>query len=179
MNSSVFTFCDSKCKAGETYTYTVVPYRKSGDSYVWGAFDSKGIPGKALLNAPHLLSLEGSSNGKLKLTWEKVKGADGYEVYRKLPGKTWILLGDAGDTDCYYDSTMMANLPYLYTVKSYTLEDDSKTVGSYDTDGLLWLPRLTFPEVSVNVENGAATLSWEPAEGMTGYHIYRRTEDTD
>lgn len=180
VDADVLSYADSGRKAGTTYYYTVIAYREENGVYYWGDYDFAGVTGKALLNAPKLLSLEGSEND-LTLTWNTVKGADGYAVFRKLPSKSWIQIADVKEATTFTDIDMLSDMPYQYTVKAYYLDGSgSRVMSSYDTTGLLYAPELTIPTLEAAVEkNGEIRLSWERIEGIQGYTVYRRTQNRD
>lgn len=181
VDADVLSYTDSDREVGRTYFYTVIPYREKDSVYEWGDYDFSGVSGKAALNASALLSLEGTEND-LTLTWEAVEGADGYYIYRKLPGKSWIQIGEVEDGGTSYtDTAMLADMPYQYRVRAYYYEEDgtTKTLGSYDADGLLYAPELELPTLEAVEEDGAILLSWERIEGIQGYTVYRRTENSE
>ncbi len=164
---------ETGCAVGKTYTYTVLPYRLTEEGKVWGKYLFEGVSAAAKLDAPTLLSLEKTEEG-VTVTWEEVEGASSYLVYRRVPGKTWRKIATVKDGTSYLDGTFLDNLPYEYTVSAST-----DTEGSYDKTGLLYLPDLILPEAEAEAGEEAVTLTWDAVEGMSGYCIYRRTEDTD
>lgn len=181
VGADVLEYTDPDREVGRTYFYTVIPYREKDGVYEWGDYDFSGVSGKAALNAPALLSLEGTENN-LTLDWEAVEGADGYYIYRKLPGKSWTQIGEVEDGGTSYtDTAMLADMPYQYRVRAYYYEEDgtTKTLGSYDADGLLYAPELELPTPEAAEEGGAILLSWERIEGIQGYTVYRRTKDSE
>lgn len=181
VEANVLSYADPNREVGRTYFYTVIPYREKDGVYEWGNYDFSGVSGKATLEAPALLSLEGTEND-LTVTWEAVEGADGYRVHRKLPSKTFIGFEDVEkDVTSYTDTAMLADMPYQYTVRAYYYEEDgiTKIWGSFDADGLLYAPELKLPTLEAAEEGGAVLLSWERIEGIQGYTVYRRAEDSE
>lgn len=180
VDGDVLSYTDTGRKAGSTYYYTVIAYREEGGVRYWGDYDFAGITGEALLNAPKLLSLKGTENN-LTLTWKAVKGADGYNVYRKIPSKSWVQIGSIEGGTSYTDTEMLTDMPYQYTARAYYYEEDgkTKTLSSYDTTGLLYTPDLKLPTLGAAEEDGAILLTWERIEGIQGCTVYRRTQDSD
>lgn len=179
VDGDTLSYKDTGRKAGSTYYYTVIAFREKNGVRYWGDYDFSGITGKALLNAPKLLSLEGIEND-LTLTWNTVKGADGYAVFRKLPSKSWIEIADVGKATSFTDTDMLSDMPYQYTVKAYYLDGaGSRVMSSYNTTGLLYTPDLAPPVPDAAEEDGAVCLSWDRIEGIQGYTVYRRTENSD
>ena len=177
----VLSYEDTDREVGRTYYYTVIAFKEKGGLRYWGDYDFAGVSGKALLDAPQLQMLywTGREN-EVTLTWEPVEGADGYAVFRKLPSKSWIEIGDVGNDATFTDTDMLSDMPYQYTVKAYYLdEEESRVMSSYDTVGLLYAPELGLPAPEATVENGTVRLSWERIEGIQGYTVYRRTQNSD
>lgn len=180
VGADVLSYDDPIHKAGTTYYYTVVAYRKEDGIRYWGDYNFSGITAKALLDPPKLLSLKGNEND-LTLSWKQVQDADGYSVLRRLPSKSWIEVADIGDALSFTDTHMLSDMPYQYTVRAYYLDDaGSRVLGSHDTNGLIYTPDLDLPKLLVKEEeNGAIRLSWEKIEGIQGYIVYRKTQDSD
>lgn len=180
VEADVLKYTESGCEVGKTYRYTVIAYREIDGTLYWGDYDFTGLAAKALLNVPELLSLEGAEND-LTLTWEPVEGADGYYIYRRLPSKSWSRIADVEKgTTSFTDTDMLSDMPYQYRVRAYYYEEDgtTKTLGSYDANGLLYTPELELPTLEAVEEDGAILLSWERIEGIQGYTVYRRTENS-
>ena len=118
VSSDSTSFEDEGLLLRTKYYYTVVPYRLKEDSElnadsnsgdgnsgdqetvvhdisecVFGFFDIDGISGTTIMDAPELKSLEEGENG-VTITWSAVEGADGYGIYRKINGQTWIRIED-------------------------------------------------------------------------------------
>lgn len=70
---------------------SAIEYALSDCSF--GYFDIDGISGTTIMNAPELKSLEEREDG-VTITWSAVEGADGYGIYRKINGQTWIRIED-------------------------------------------------------------------------------------
>lgn len=113
----------SSLTSGNKYVYTVRALKSSDLSY----YDPDGIT-ETKLNTPALTSAKKVSGG-VKITWQSVKGASGYYVYRRLSGKSWIRIATTTSTS-YTDKT--TNINYIYTVKAYKSSDMSW----YNTSGI-------------------------------------------
>ncbi len=77
-------YTDNNVVAGTTYRYQVKGYRTVNGTRVYGrCFDAvtvKPMPGTTNLSS------EVKSVTSVKLSWDKVSGVSGYEVYRKVSG---------------------------------------------------------------------------------------------
>ncbi len=162
---------------GETYTYTVIAYQGSGDAISWGKYDPEGVSATVTLGVPQLGIISEGESGPT-LTWESVQGADGYGVYRRIVGKSWVTLEDIGLEISYTDSNLLSDMPYEYRVRAYYMEGGTTKWGSY-SQGCLWLPKLSGPQVLAEVEDGGIVLTWPVVEGITEYIVSRKTADSD
>ena len=134
------SYTDRDCESGPAYSYTVIAYRDEKSVRYWGDYNYTGITAKAPLEAPELLSLEGSENN-LTLTWGEVPGAYGYAVYRKMPSEDWCKIADGRNMTTFTDTDMRPEGPCQYTVRAYYLNESGLPVlGSYNTAGLLYVP---------------------------------------
>ncbi len=139
VDRDTLSYLDENVNIGMEYTYTVMSYRWDGNEMIYGLYDIKGLNKTAVLPAPKLVSLEGEENN-LALTWKKVKGADGYIVYRRLPSKSWIKQADVGTETTYVDTKMLKSVPYDYRVRAYQIKEDESLLYGIYTDVLSWLP---------------------------------------
>ncbi len=156
-------------KNGSTYTYTVKAV--SGKSV--SAFDKTGLSIKRL----GTVELSGISNsaGGVTLKWNTIKGANGYRVYRRVPGGDWKYIETTTKTS-YTDKSVKANsgVKYNYTVRAAY----NKTYGDYNRDG--WdIVRLTAPVLkSAENHSNGAKVTWNKVKGAEGYVVYRKTNST-
>lgn len=125
-DSSVTSYTDKTAKSGTKYYYSVKAYN---GSYVSTYKASEIIR----LSNPKLVSVT-STKGGVKFEWGKVKGAEGYYVYRKTGSGSWKKLATIKDgaTVSYLDKTAKKGVTYKYTVKAYSGSDKSY----YVTKGL-------------------------------------------
>jgi fibronectin type 3 domain-containing protein len=119
------SFVDTNVVSGKTYTYTV----KAVSDTNAGAYSNTGIS-SIYLDAPVLVKPTFDSNYNTKVQWEKVPGATGYRVYRKINDeKSWTHIATikSGSTTKYTDKCdKTSGYSYTYTVRAF----DSKNVFS-------------------------------------------------
>lgn len=78
MGKNASSYNAKKLKAGTKYTYSVCAYKKSGNSKIKGKEKSKAFVTKP----SKVKSVKTTAKSKAcKISWKKVAGASGYQVY--------------------------------------------------------------------------------------------------
>ncbi len=161
------SFEDTTCDSGKTYSYTVKAYNGEIES----SCDYDGVT-TMYLSIPKLKTASNATKG-IKITWEKVKGANSYIIGRKTSSSGWVKIAEVKDVNSYIDKSAKAGTTYTYTVVSVC--DDVK--GFYDEDGITY-KRLSkvITESATNTSSGVK-ITWKPVSKCTGYRVYRKTEN--
>ena len=73
-----------------------------------------------------------SSSAGIKVTWKAVTGSNGYYVYRKTAGTSWVRIGTVGATTSFTDKTAKKGTTYTYTVRAYS----GGTTSYFSTKGI-------------------------------------------
>ena len=163
------TYTDSTAKNNTKYIYTVKAYNTAGGATTYSKYDTTGKSIKCIA-LTKLSSVANATNG-VKITWNKVSGAEGYLVYRKTTGGwTKIATVKSGSTLTYTDKSAKNNTKYTYTVKAYSGSD----CGSYDSTGVSVTYIAAPKPITENKTNGVK-ISWNKISGASGYYIYRKT----
>lgn len=116
------------------------------------------------------------SYNKVKLTWEAVSGADGYEVYRKTSknGKFTKLASVASSKESYINTGLTCGKTYWYKVRAYKGSGGKKTYSKYSAVKSTY-PRpskvkgvtAAFPSAALNNFD----ISWDKVTGASGYQL--------
>lgn len=125
-------YIDTTVQEGVKYTYTVRKGKTRGGEYSLDSFhDINGVSAISL-SMPTINSATNTTKG-VNLGWNKVKGAEGYYVYRKTPSSNWVLIGKVADgaTVSYLDTTAKSGTEYYYTVRAYSGSTLSSYKGKY------------------------------------------------
>ncbi len=86
------------------------------------------------LMAPN--NLKASANkSTVTVSWERVSGADGYAVYRRIGNGAWSLINETVKTN-YLDTPVNKKNTYYYTVVPYKIVDGEKIYGNYLYNGI-------------------------------------------
>ena len=181
---------NTKLKADTTYTYRVRPYYYDSETgkttYGAWAYNKVTTWGGALK-----LKATPKSTTSVKLSWTKIKGAKGYEIYRcegssigdtvaagmaNNFAKYKLIKTTSAKASSYTDKKLQSGMDYYYLVRAY------KTVGNskyYIDEGVY--ANLSFEMTTVNrisYANGKMKLSWQPVYAGKGYLVEKRNEET-
>lgn len=125
------------------------------------------------LATPKLVSAKAQGTSKIKVTWKKVSGADGYKVYRKEYGdKKWKSIKNiSNNTTTFTDTKVESGMYYSYTVRAVK----NKTILSgYDKKGVYAVTSLDYPaDLKARIVRGdVIEISWKDNFRSSGYCIY-------
>lgn len=108
---------------------------------------------------------------KVKLSWQKISGASGYEIYRKTGNGSYkkIKTISSGSTVSYTDKKISLNKKYTYYIRAY------KPSASSISKAVTVTAKLSRPTLTVKAKNNKHVLTWSKVSGANGYIIYRKT----
>lgn len=162
--------------SGKTYYYKVRAYRTVSGKKVYGAYSSvvSAKPVPATVTAKRSTVTYNS----IKLTWSKISGANGYEVYRsgsKNGTYTKIKTITDANTLSYTNGGLTTGKTYYYKVCAYRTVSGKKVYGAYSAvvSGTPKLKATTLKKESQTYNS--LKLSWKKIDGASGYEIYRST----
>ena len=185
------TFKDTGLKKNTKYTYRVRAYyyNLNTKKSVYGEYEYKTVQtGVAAMN----LKAQATGKNAIKLTWKKVSGADGYDVYRYVSSSSsstyksgenysfskYEMVKDLSKKKkSYTDKKLVAGESYSYFVKAYELVKGKKV---YFTEGFASASTKFSFSTSVNVykqaqnpKNGKVSIAWDQIPQAKGYLIER------
>ena len=117
---------------GQKYQYTVKAYDKNTKKY--GSYNTKGLTVTAFLKMVTGIQaqIEGTT---VKLTWNKVSGADKYAIYSKIKaGDKWSKIITVKDTSSFIDVNPCVDCTNYYSVRGYS--SITKTYGVMNKTGV-------------------------------------------
>lgn len=124
----------------------------------------------ARLQIPAAVLKAANDRTGIKLTWNKVAGAEGYKIYRKngSSGYTRIRTLTNAQTVTASDSSAKSGTTYSYKIVPYNSNVDGR-------ETVVSIFRIGDTKVTTtNVAEGIR-VSWNKASGVNGYNIYRKT----
>ena len=161
------TYTDKKAKLGTQYTYKI---KAVGAKSSYSSVFSETISCYATCAAPSVKIKVDTTTGRPVLSWKKITGAAGYEIYRD--GQ--LLAAVSGVS--YTDATAGIGSKHSYQVvalgKTAQLHSlQSKTVSAV---AVCAKPKLT----GRIGDSNKPELTWGQVEGAVGYAVYRSTSKT-
>lgn len=122
----------TKLKPGTIYTLRVTPYRVVNGKNVYAAATGSAKTATAPVKAK-LSKAKRTGKNKVKLTWKKVSGASGYEIYMKTGNGKYKKIKIVGNakTLSFTKSGLSKKKSYSFRIRAYTKVDRSKVYGAY------------------------------------------------
>ncbi len=166
-------YTNSKLTTGKKYYYKVRAINGSKKGY----FSSKkyAIP---QLNKTSGVKVTSNSYNSVAVSWNKVNGAKGYQIYRATSKTGTYKKVKSIATNKYVDTDLTTGKTYYYKVRAYRTVNKAYKYGSYS--GIVCkAPVLSIPKIqaTINGEN-KIHISWNAVDGATGYKVYRATSKT-
>ena len=154
-------FNDKEASAGKTCRYIVKAKNEAGYSDASASLAVKHI------DEPTLKSIENSAYGVL-IKWNKVTGAEKYNVYRKVSGGEYKYIG--ATTNAYYtDKTAKSGTKYYYAIRAK--RDDS--ISSQSASLSKYYLAVPILKTITNTEYGVK-ITWGKVTGAEKYNVYRK-----
>lgn len=165
-----------KTAGNTTYYYTVKALGNKWGSLVASDYDHIGAKvvtpfgGKTTWK-----SAKSAGYNSVKLTWGKVKGADGYRIYRASTedGKYKMIKAVTGEGTVTYTNTgLTSGKMYYYKVRAFKKSGNKYGYTSY-SKVISAKPVPTAPKLHVIAGSKKAVLKWSGVKGASGYIVYR------
>lgn len=167
-----------KLSPGESYVLAVRPYYESGGKSYKGSYFKKTVY-TSLDAVTGIRQRTTEANGH-KLSWNRVKGADGYEI-RFYDAKTakYVKVGTVSNSVCTLSRLKSASV-YKYKIRAFSNTSNGKKVYSKLSaafTAVTGAPDVTGFKQTETGETGYK-LIWDAAENAQGYYLYRYSEES-
>lgn len=166
-NTTSYTY--NSLVTGTKYAFKVRAYYKTSSKTYYGSFCSN------LYYTPQLETVKGLELTRLSstsatLSWDKVPGAEGYQVYDYATGKA-VKLPTAKTNKTTI--TIADGNVYKIKVRPYTKKSGETVKGSF-CDALVFYsaPAAVTKFNATVLESGYAKFTWNAATGANGYNLY-------
>ena len=171
------SFTDSSLTTGKTYYYKVRAYRKSDSTTTYGSYSAV----KSAKPVPAVPTVTATSAGynSVKISWKKISGASGYEIYRATSKSgTYTKTGTvtSGSTVSYTNKSLTTGTTYYYKVRAYRTVNSVKLYGAFSAiKSVKPVPAVPDSFKAVSASSTSVKLSWKKVSGASGYEVYRAT----
>ena len=129
-SGSTLSYINTGLQTGKTYYYKVRAYRLVNGSKVYGKYSSYASAKPSLLKPSISLS---SGKRKAYIKWNKISGANGYEIYRSTSknGKYSKIKTLTGTS--YTNCNLSSKKVYYYKVRAYRNVNGKKVYSPYSS----------------------------------------------
>ncbi|MDD6208457.1 MAG: GH25 family lysozyme [Clostridiales bacterium] len=128
-NGETLTYTNTGLECGTLYYYTVRAYQNYEEKKILGMVDLKGIGVTPVVPVTAKVTVKNNQDGVF-VRWKSVKGADGYIIYRKIPGQKYIKCKTiSAPSLTWLDTKTDSGVTYYYKVKAYSMIDGKKKYG--------------------------------------------------
>ena len=176
------SYTASSLNTGTTYYYKVRAYKMvNGTKYNGACSDNISYVGGTPAQVKNVEVARNTSSGSITISWDKVSGATGYQIYRTVYGKdSWkkVKTISSGSTVSYTDSSASDTTKYSYKVRATYTKSSKTYTGAYSSKRNIRAVKIgTLSSASVSEKSSTSVkVSWSgSASKVTGYQIYRKT----
>lgn len=138
--------------------------------------DSFAVKVKLGLPAPSNVKAVSESATSVKVSWDAVSGASGYQVWRSTsPDKDFVAIGSVTTTS-RSSTALKTGTKYYYKVRAYDEVNGKRAYGEFSSV-VSAIPKVAKPaNVKATCESAvSAKVSWSAVTGATGYQVWRST----
>lgn len=176
-DTTELSYKDETATPGYTYTYSVKGYRLQDSEKIYGAFNEKGITVTLSAKKPSLKEVTKGNFNEVKISWKKVKGAKGYQIYRKEKNSTWKKIATTKDLS-FSDTDTTCGTEYQYKIRAYRSYKGKKYYGKFSKIKTITTNQAAVTKLSAEQDTFNQTkLTWKKVKGTTKYQIYRKEAD--
>ncbi|MGN0293379.1 MAG: NlpC/P60 family protein [Lachnospiraceae bacterium] len=135
------------------------------------------VPTKNGMQTPTLKKVQTTGYQKIKISWKRLYGVDGYRIYRKTSGGSWSKVADVSgaSSTSYTDTKATYGKTWYYTVRAY--KDQKTKFSGYNSKGLSCKSLLPTPSLKSTAYKGVKSvqIKWSSVTDADGYVVYRKT----
>lgn len=147
------------------YYVKIRSYRTVGSAKQYSAYSSKAKVRSSKVPTPKI-KVENCTDC-IQVTWDEIKGATAYKVYRKTGSESYELKKTVkkGQALSYKNTSYTGGRTYTYKVVAYK--------GSYKSSGAVKkMMRLYTPTLTLAQEGSSMAVTWTESKGAEGYKVY-------
>ncbi len=153
---------------GTSYSFRVKAYRTVSKTKHYSAAYSATVKCTPIPAATSKITVSGETETSVKLTWTKVAGATGYQVYNPAT-KKWL---NAGTKLTYTLKSLKANSKYTAKVRAVRKVGSKTFNGAEKSITFVSLPAKITNVKTSNVTSNSFKISWTKASNITKYRVF-------
>ncbi len=169
VSASTTSYTVKNLKALTKQEFAIRPFVKEGKSYVYAGYTFSTLYTGLVKTAKVAVTTNATA---AKLTWSKVSGATGYQVYQYKSGK-WVYLGATSSTS-YLAKNLTSGTKTYFRIRAYKKYSGGTIYGDYTSN----ITALTLPGTVTGIKVAARSktsikLQWTKVTGASHYQVYR------
>lgn len=169
------SYTNTGLTTGKTYYYKVKAYKNSGTKKVYSKYSS-AVSVKPVPSTVTNLKAVSSGYNSTKLTWSKVNGASGYQVYRATSSKGTYSLVKTTPYISYNNIKLTTGKTYHYKVRAYRTVGTKKVYGKYSSiKSAKPVPATPTNFKGTSISEAGNKVSWSAVTGASSYQVSRAT----
>lgn len=130
IETSATTYTNSGLTTGKEYYYKVRAFRNQGSKKVYSSYTSV-MSTAPIPTTPTNVKLVKKATGTIQFTWDKVNGANGYEVYRTSSLDNPYKLTKTTTSLHFINSGLSSKKTYYYKVRAYKIVGNKKVYSKF------------------------------------------------
>ena len=169
------SFSDSSLDSGSDYKYKVRCYWTIGGTKYYGKY-SDIITTSTKPNKVSGVDFEVRNSTNLTLSWDSVKGATKYRIYKyDKTSNSYKKIDEVdGNTTTYKVTGLTSATEHSFKVRAVRTSNGSTYLGSYsDVFTTITKPLKVSKLTATSSEKKTATISFSKVKGADGYNVYR------
>ena len=178
-NGDQSTYTNQGLTEGTTYYYRVRAYSGDEENRVYSDFSNVDYMPAAVV----FEKVYSNSTERVRLNWNVVNGAHGYQIWRMDADGSWkvvktlgdkgnTLTNDQGEASGYSNTGLTAGATYTYKMRAFMIEDGKKVFGAYSDEVTVAVNPLVPIVSGSSPKAGRAQISWSAVNGAVGYQIW-------
>lgn len=156
--------------AGSSAKYIVKPYRTYNKTKYKGT-QSSSVTVTTLPSQVQNLKFSGATKNSYTLKWDKVNGADGYEIYKKQSNGQYKLVATLSENS-YKFTNLKSAMEATYKVRAYTVSGKTTLYGEYSASKKVTTLAKNVSSLKAEKTSTGFKLTWNEAIRAHGYYIY-------
>ncbi len=167
------SYSNTGLATGSTYYYKVRAYRTVNRVKVYGPF-STADGARPILAVPGSVRAARASISSIKITWARVSGASGYELWRATSSTGTYALVKTTASLYYTNSGLTTGRTYYYKVRAYRVVSGRKVYGSFTAQASANTSMAAPASVRASrVSSTSVKITWRSSAGTTRYELWR------